>query len=137
MWFPRHEFRGLWFATVENIDWPSSASASPATQEQELTDYLDIMQSLNMNAIVFQVRPAGDAFYASELEPWSRYLTGEQGKEPVPFFDPLDFVIRQAHSRGIEVHAWLNPYRANMQPNWNGLAPNHMANRCVTLFFFC
>lgn len=127
--YPQKEFRGLWLATVVNIDWPASASSSPATQQHEMKLYLDIMQGLNMNAIIFQVRPAGDAFYSSTLEPWSRYLTGRQGREPFPLWDPLDFVIREAHARGIEVHAWLNPYRANMAPNWDGLAPTHVANR--------
>jgi len=135
--FPQREFRGLWVATVANIDWPSSNSSLPATQQQEMTSYLDIMQELNMNAIIFQVRPAGDAFYASTLEPWSRYLTGRQGREPFPLWDPLDFIILQAHARGIEVHAWLNPYRANMEPNWDGLAPNHMANRFVRFIIGC
>lgn len=125
---PDSEFRSLFMATVWNLDWPSSSSSSSATQQQEMIDYLDMMADTNMNALLFQVRPAGDAFYASNLEPWSRFLTGTQGEAPAPFWDPLAFTIQEGHARGIEIHVWLNPYRANVNADWSGLASNHMAN---------
>ncbi len=108
------EFRGVWVATVGNIDWPSKPGLTTEEQKREAIAILDTVASLNMNAVVFQVRPHADAFYASNLEPWSYYLTGEQGKPPSPYYDPLEFWISEAHSRGIELHAWFNPYRAHL-----------------------
>lgn len=107
------EFRAAWVATVANINWPSKPGLSVEVQQKEAIALLDSLASLNFNAVVFQVRPQADALYASELEPWSYYLTGEQGKAPAPFYDPLDFWIREAHARGMELHAWLNPYRVH------------------------
>jgi uncharacterized lipoprotein YddW (UPF0748 family) len=124
---PTEEFRSLFVATVDNIDWPLSSSDPPTVQQAELIGYLDMMQSTHMNAVMFQVRTSGDALYASDIEPWSKYLTGTQGVAPSPAWDPLRLLVEEAHRRGIEVHAWLNPYRANMAPNWDGLTPNHMA----------
>lgn len=118
------EYRGVWVATVSNINYPSSQGLSADAQRQELVDLLDVMAAHNLNAIVFQVRPEGDAFYASELEPWSRFLMGTQGTDPG--FDPLQWLIEQAHPRGIEVHAWLNPYRAKVSLA-SSLAPGHIA----------
>ena len=109
---PAREFRGLWVATVRNMDWPSRAGLSTAEQQQELLAILDRAAILKMNAIVFQVRTEADALYASKYEPWSRYLTGEQGKSPDPAWDPLEFAVTEAHKRGLELHAWFNPYRA-------------------------
>jgi uncharacterized lipoprotein YddW (UPF0748 family) len=106
------EFRAAWVATVDNIDWPSRRNLSTAEQQRELIELLDIAKRLNLNALIFQVRPNCDALYASELEPWSEYLTGKMGRPPEPFWDPLEFVVREAHARGIELHAWFNPYRA-------------------------
>ncbi len=106
------EFRAVWVATVANIDWPSKPGLSTADQQAEAIAILDKCASLNINAVVFQVRPGCDAMYASKLEPWSYYLTGEQGKPPAPFYDPLAFWIEESHKRGIELHAWFNPYRA-------------------------
>ena len=123
------EFRAVWIATVDNIDWPSTRTASPVQQLSELINILDTVQRLNMNAVIFQVRPAGDALYASSLEPWSFYLTGTQGLAPSPFWDPLAFLVAEAHKRNIEVHAWLNPYRARQAGATYDLAPNHMAKR--------
>ena len=108
------ELRGLWIASVDNMDWPSSASVSPSDQQQELLRYLDLMEEMKMNCVFFQVRPVGDAFYVSEIEPWSVYLTGSQGEAPDPLWDPLAFMVEQAHSRNIQVHAWINPYRAKV-----------------------
>ncbi|WP_118193424.1 glycoside hydrolase family 10 protein [Albibacterium indicum] len=107
------EFRAAWVATVANINWPSKPGLSVEEQQKEAIALLDSLERLNFNAVVFQVRPQADALYASELEPWSYYLTGEQGKAPAPFYDPLEFWIREAHARGMELHAWLNPYRAH------------------------
>lgn len=118
------EFRGVWVATVSNINFPSQAGLTAATQQQELVDLLDVMVAHNLNAIVFQVRPESDAFYPSELEPWSRYLTGAQGGDPG--FDPLAYLIEQAHPRGIEVHAWFNPYRAKVSLA-STIVPPHIA----------
>ncbi|MBD2504210.1 glycoside hydrolase family 10 protein [Anabaena azotica] len=106
------EFRGAWITTVWNSDWPSKAGLSTTQQQNELVAILTRLQELNFNAIILQVRPEGDALYASELEPWSAWLTGTQGQAPEPLYDPLQFAIAEAHKRNIEVHAWFNPYRA-------------------------
>ena len=106
------EFRGLWVTTVRNMDWPSSSTLSVEQQKQELVALLDRAAELRMNAIVFQVRPEGDALYNSPYEPWSRFLTGRQGRKPDPLWDPLEFAVIEAHRRGMELHAWFNPYRA-------------------------
>ncbi|CAF1689854.1 unnamed protein product, partial [Adineta ricciae] len=116
-------------ATVANIDWPSSRTATPAQQQTELINILNTIQTLNMNAVVFQVRPVGDALYASTLEPWSFYLTGTHGKAPSPLWDPLTFIVNEAHKRNIEVHAWINPYRGRMSGATYEFASNHMAKR--------
>ncbi|NUN71273.1 MAG: family 10 glycosylhydrolase [Bacteroidetes bacterium] len=108
------EFRGVWVATVGNIDWPSKPGLSVQQQQEEARAILDTVRALNMNAVVFQVRPHCDALYQSALEPWSFYLTGEQGRAPEPFYDPLQFWIDEAHQRGLELHAWFNPYRAHL-----------------------
>ncbi|MFD2159970.1 glycoside hydrolase family 10 protein [Rubritalea tangerina] len=107
--FPR-EFRAAWIATVYNIDWPSKKGLPPATQKAELIAMLNKAQSLNLNAVIFQVRPNADALYKSGYEPWSHWLSGTMGK--YPGYDPLAFCIKEAHARGIEVHAWFNPFRA-------------------------
>ena len=106
------EFRGAWIATVGNIDWPSKQELSVAEQRAELIALLDRAAALKLNAIILQVRPACDALYSSSLEPWSHYLTGQMGKAPEPFYDPLEFAIQEAHQRGLELHAWFNPFRA-------------------------
>lgn len=106
------EFRAAWVSTVANIDWPSRAGLPVAKQQSEAIAILDRAKALNLNAIVLQVRPSADAIYPSELEPWTEYLTGQQGKAPSPMYDPLKFWIDQAHARGLELHAWFNPYRA-------------------------
>lgn len=126
------EFRAAWIATVANINWPSRPGLSVDSQKVEARALLDTLASLNMNAAIFQVRPQADALYPSEHEPWSYFLTGKQGEAPSPFYDPLQFWIDEAHERGIELHAWLNPYRAHhisgdsisdqsivkLQPDW-------------------
>lgn len=107
------EFRAAWVATVANINWPSKGGLSTQQQQQEALKLLDFLQSHNFNAVIFQVRPQADALYKSELEPWSYFLSGKQGKAPEPYYDPLDFWITEAHKRGLELHVWLNPYRAH------------------------
>ncbi|CAH1789642.1 unnamed protein product [Owenia fusiformis] len=128
-WLPERELRGVWVATVNNIDWPDTQGDSTENQKKQMTNILDLMVELNLNALFFQIRPVGDAFYNSNIEPWSKYLTGEQGKAPTPPYDPLEFVVEEGHKRNIQVHAWFNPYRANMASNTEGLAPNHMAHK--------
>jgi uncharacterized lipoprotein YddW (UPF0748 family) len=104
------EFRGAWVACIYNLDWPSAKGLSAASQQAELRAMLDKLVSLKMNAVIFQVRPHCDAVYASSSEPWSPWLSGSMGRSPG--YDPLAFCIREAHARGIEVHAWFNPFRA-------------------------
>lgn len=107
------EFRAAWVATVANINWPSKPGLSTADQQKEAIALLDFLKEHHFNAVVFQVRPQADALYKSELEPWSYFLTGQQGKAPEPFYDPLEFWVKEAHARGLELHVWLNPYRAH------------------------
>jgi len=104
------EMRGVWIATVINLDWPSQRGPSEP-QQQELVSMLDRLQQSGINAVFFQVRSEADAFYPGGPEPWSYYLTGRQGQSPQPFWDPVAFMLSEAHRRGIEVHLWLNPYR--------------------------
>ena len=108
----RREFRGGWIASVENIDWPSQPGLSTQEQKDELVGMLDRAVALRLNAVILQVRPAADALYASPYEPWSEYLTGRMGRAPNPYYDPLEFAVNEAHRRGLELHAWFNPYRA-------------------------
>ena len=107
---PKHEFRGAWISTVFNLDWPRAAA--PAEQQAELRLMLDRLKDAGINAVFFQVRSACDAMYDSPLEPWSYWLTGRQGAAPDPWYDPLTFAVGEAHRRGMELHAWFNPYRA-------------------------
>ena len=107
------EFRAAWVATVANIDWPSKPGLSVQEQKAEALNILDSAALLNLNALVFQVRPQADALYESAYEPWSFYLTGEQGLAPDPYYDPLEFWVEESHKRGIELHAWFNPYRVH------------------------
>jgi uncharacterized lipoprotein YddW (UPF0748 family) len=108
---PPREFRAAWIATVANIDWPSKPGLRTGEQKQELTRLLDQAVDLNLNAVIFQIRPSADALYKSNLEPWSEYLTGEMGQPPNPFYDPLAFAVEEAHKRGLHLHVWFNPYR--------------------------
>jgi uncharacterized lipoprotein YddW (UPF0748 family) len=124
---PGREFRAAWVATVANIDWPSRPGLSSRQQQQELISLLDRAAQLNLNAIVFQVRPHCDALYASPLEPWSEYLTGAMGQAPQPYYDPLEMAVREAHLRGLELHAWFNPYRASHPSGHSELAADHIS----------
>ena len=109
---PAREFRAMWLSSVVNIDWPSVPGLDAETQQAEYLDWLDLAQELGLNAVIAQVRPTADAFWPSIFEPWSMYLTGTQGEDPG--YDPLAFQIEQAHARGLEYHAWFNPYRVAM-----------------------
>lgn len=110
---PRREFRAAWIATVHNLDWPSKPGLSPQQQRGEMVALLDLAAEAGLNAVVLQVRTECDAFYRSNLEPWSFFLTGNQGAAPSDGYDPLSFAIAEAHKRGIELHAWFNPFRAS------------------------
>lgn len=123
---PKREFRAVWIATVNNIDWPSKPGLSTDQQKKEATDILNLQEKNHMNAIIMQVRPTSDAFYKSELEPWSRYLSGTPGKAPSLFYDPMQFWIQECHKRNMEFHAWLNPFRV-AQHTEEPLAANHIA----------
>jgi uncharacterized lipoprotein YddW (UPF0748 family) len=122
---PKYEFRGVWIATVDNIDWPPRNSTTEA-QKADFIRQLELHKKLGMNAIIAQVRPAADAFYPSPYEPWSQWLTGTQGQPPTPYYDPLQFMVEECHKRGMELHAWLNPYRANFNVNTASIAPGHI-----------
>ena len=126
---PIFEFRAAWIATVENIDWPSKKGLSSDEQKAEFIKLLDLLQSIGMNAVIVQIRPVADAFYPSELEPWSEYLTGVQGKAPEPFYDPLAFMIEETHKRHLEFHAWLNPYRAVFNLATSSISPKHITRK--------
>lgn len=109
---PKREFRGVWVATIKNIDWPLSRNGRVEQQQQEFRDVLALHKANGMNAAIVQVRPAADAFYYSALEPWSEWLNGKQGQAPKPWYDPLAFMVEETHRQGMEFHAWFNPYRA-------------------------
>ncbi|MGA2497885.1 MAG: family 10 glycosylhydrolase [Tepidisphaeraceae bacterium] len=121
------EFRAVWVAVVNNIDWPGKPGLSSAQQREEMLAYVDLAANLRLNTIILQVRPACDAFYPSSLEPWSEYLSGSQGQAPDPVYDPLAEWISAAHRRGIELHAWFNPFRARAAGAKSPLASNHIA----------
>jgi uncharacterized lipoprotein YddW (UPF0748 family) len=123
---PKREFRGVWVATVGNIDWPSRKGLSTQQQQDEMRAILDQCVAVHLNAVVFQVRTMADALYASDLEPWSEFLTGTLGQAPDPSYDPLEFAVREAHARGLELHAWLNPYRAKVPASHSPVSPNHL-----------
>ncbi|TAG00392.1 MAG: hypothetical protein EAZ37_12845 [Burkholderiales bacterium] len=122
------EFRAAWVATVANIDWPSKPTLTSAEQRAEIVAIVDRAAELNLNALVLQIRTSADALYPSSLEPWSEFLTGAQGKAPSPLYDPLQLWIDEAHRRGIELHAWFNPYRARHTQAKSPNALNHIAN---------
>lgn len=123
---PKPEFRGVWVATVDNIDWPSKGNFNSDSQKVEFTRLLDMHQRNGLNAIIAQIRPATDAFYPSSYEPWSEFLTGKQGVPPNPYYDPLQFMIEETHKRGMKFHAWCNPYRAVFNIAKSSIAPTHI-----------
>jgi uncharacterized lipoprotein YddW (UPF0748 family) len=120
------EMRGVWISSVYNGNWPSQKGLPVAQQQQELIAMMDRAKAANLNAVIFQVRPGADAMYQSNLEPWSEFLTGTQGQPPQPFYDPLQFAIDEAHKRGLQLHAWFNPYRASTRLTGT-FASNHVS----------
>lgn len=123
------EFRAVWIATVNNTDWPSKKGLSTDEQKAEFISLLEKHRENGMNAIIMQIRPAADAFYPSPFEPWSEWLTGVQGKPPSPWYDPLAFMIEETHKRGMEFHAWCNPYRAIFNIKTTIPAPSHIIRK--------
>lgn len=122
----KREFRAVWISTISNLDYPSRPTPERVALKEEYKNLLDQYKVLGFNAVIVQIRPAADAFYPSALAPWSKYLTGIQGRPPVPEdFDPLQMMIEETHQRGMEFHAWLNPYRATTDLDTLSLAPNH------------
>ncbi len=131
---PKREMRAVWIASVVNIDWPSQSGLSSEEQQRELIELLDLAKAFHMNAVILQIRPVTDAFFPSPYEPWSQYLTGVQGQAPDPYYDPLAFAIEECRKRGLEIHLWLNPYRAEMDTARKALAENHPVNTRPELF---
>ncbi|RCJ29145.1 hypothetical protein A6770_00685 [Nostoc minutum NIES-26] len=124
---PTREFRGAWIATVANIDWPSKPGLPNAQQKTELIAMLDRAVQLKLNAVILQVRTGCDALYPSPYEPWSEFLTGKMGKAPEPNYDPLAFAVEEAHKRGLELHAWFNPFRVHHPQAKSAISPNHIS----------
>jgi uncharacterized lipoprotein YddW (UPF0748 family) len=122
------EFRAVWVATVANIDWPSKPGISTDQARSEMIAILDKCKELKLNAVIWQIRPCADALYDSKIEPWSEFLTGRSGKAPNPYWDPLEFGIREAHKRGLEFHCWFNPYRAKHAMQKGELSMDHISN---------
>ena len=131
----RNEMRGVWIATVKNLDYPSSGFLSVKQQKKEFIEMLNYFSEIGINAVFFQVRPAADAFFPSKYEPWSEWLTGKQGKAPEPYYDPLKFMIKECHKRNIQFHAWINPFRAVATIEFADIAKNHITNRKPECFF--
>ncbi|GAA2244425.1 family 10 glycosylhydrolase [Promicromonospora sukumoe] len=123
----KRELRAMWIASVANIDWPSTSGLDADTQKAEFLHWLDVAQENRLNAVFVQVRPTADAFYDSPYEPWSKYLTGTQGQDPG--YDPLAFMVEEAHRRNIELHAWFNPYRVSIETDLSQLVPEHPARQ--------
>lgn len=122
------ELRAVWIATIANIDYPDKPTTDSYEQKEQFIKLLDMHLRNGMNAIVMQIRPATDAFYPSPFEPWSQWLTGKQGLAPVPYYDPLEFMIEETHKRGMEFHAWMNPYRAVFNIYKSSISPSHITN---------
>ncbi len=122
----KREFRAAWIATVSNIDWPSKPGLPAYEQQQQFIHRLDQLKAIGCNAVIVQIRPASDALYASEIEPWSRFLTGAVGRAPSPYYDPLEFMLAETHKRDMEFHAWFNPFRALTDSKKNPNPANHI-----------
>jgi uncharacterized lipoprotein YddW (UPF0748 family) len=126
---PKRELRGVWVATVMNLDFPEKPTTWATAHKEQWKKLLEQYKSLGFNAVFFQVRSAGDAFYLSEHAPWSAYLTGRQDLPPKPEYDVLRFLIDETHKHGMEFHAWLNPFRATMNLDTSDLSIRHVFNR--------
>ncbi len=127
--YPKREFRAAWVTTFTNLDWPSvqSRTQSSEVQKKEFINLLNQFEKAKINAVIVQVRAAADAFYPSKIVPWSAWLTGEQGKAPQPYYDPLKFMIEECHKRNMELHAWFNPLRAVSHKKFSSVTPNHIS----------
>ncbi|MEY5041700.1 MAG: hypothetical protein RLZZ414_1248 [Bacteroidota bacterium] len=128
-YYPKREFRAAWVTTFTNLDWPSvqSRTQSSEVQKKEFITLLNQFEKAKINAVIVQVRAAADAFYPSKIVPWSAWLTGEQGKAPQPYYDPLKFMIEECHKRNMEFHAWFNPLRAVSHKKFSSVTPNHIS----------
>ncbi|MEZ7129117.1 glycoside hydrolase family 10 protein [Nonomuraea sp. AD125B] len=120
---PLHQMRGMWIASVVNINWPSKQGLTADQQKAEYLAWLDLAVQRGLNSVFVQIRPTADAFWPSPFEPWSEYLTGKQGQDPG--YDPLGFAVEETHKRGLAFHAWFNPYRVSMQADPAKLHPDH------------
>lgn len=126
--YPRSEFRGLWVASILNVDWPSKPGLSVSAQKSELRSLLDLALKRRLNTVLLQVRPCADRMWISTLgEPWSVFLSGSQGKDPG--YDPLAYAVAEAHKRALSLHAWINPYRVSMSSSLNSLVATHPARK--------
>lgn len=123
----RKEMRGAWIATVKNIDWPQSRTQPADQQKEDLIKIINEYHENGINAVFMQIRSASDAYYQSDLEPWSEWITGKQGQKPSPYYDPMQTAIEQCHKNGMEFHAWFNPYRAVSNVNTSNIANNHVS----------
>ncbi|SFJ68558.1 glycoside hydrolase family 10 protein [Thermoflavimicrobium dichotomicum] len=123
----KRQLRAVWIPSVLNITWPSKTGLSKEEQQKEMIQLLDEAKAMGMNAVVIQIRPTADAFYPSKINPWSKYLSGKQGEDPG--YDPLAFMLKEAHKRNLEFHAWFNPYRVSMDTNLDALVPEHVARQ--------
>lgn len=132
--FPKREMRGAWIATVHQIDWPSRNNFDPEKQKLEFIQLLNSHKTTGINAVFVQVRAASDAFYAVSDEPWSEWLTGQQGRPPAPLYDPLSFQIEEAHARQMEFHAWLNLNRGTHKTT-SSVHPDSPTNRHPEWFY--
>ncbi|MEA3452472.1 MAG: family 10 glycosylhydrolase [Bacteroidota bacterium] len=129
------QFRGVWITTVKRLDFPSRNNLNADELKLEITNIIDSCKALGMNAIVFQIRPAADAFYKSDYEPWSEWLTGKQGRAPSPYFDPMEFMIEETHKRKMQFHAWINPFRAVATFSKAHVVSNHISKTKSNWFF--
>jgi uncharacterized lipoprotein YddW (UPF0748 family) len=125
--YPKHELRGVWIATVANIDWPSNKNLTATQQQTEYENIIKAHAKTGLNAAFVQVRAASDAFFGIQTEPWSEWLTGTQGKAPVPYYDPMKFMISKTHENNMEFHAWLNLNRG-IHKSAKSVAPDHITN---------
>ncbi len=125
----KREMRAVWITTVANLDWPSQKGLNSEVQKKEFIDMLNIFQENNINTVIVQVRPSGDAIYPSKYSEWSEWLTGKQGQQPSPYYDPLAFIIEECHKRCMEVHAWFNPFRAVYNYQREEVCKNHITEK--------
>lgn len=133
--YPKREFRAAWVTTFTNLDWPSKRGLSSIEQKKEFVNLVQNFKNSQMNAVVVQVRASSDAFYESKLSPWSEWLTGVQGAPPIPYYDPLEFMLAQCHTNNLEFHAWFNPLRGISHDRFSSVAKNHITDRKPEWFF--